>query len=238
MSYCVNCGVELEKSERVCPLCGTEVLNPKDPFDPTAAPPYARYRQTAAPRPSRKTVLELITLIFLIPITLSVVCNISISGGITWAGFAVGALLLLWLIVISPIVAAGLRRRSAPAFLILINLGAVLCYLYYIQSVCGGDWFASFAFPLVATLALMILFLFVIAVYSRLSGLFTLALSVMLTGIFCVVTESLLNLAFSLRERLTWSLYPMTTLVVLGLILIFIDCKPALKEKLRKKFFI
>ena len=31
MSYCVNCGVELEKSEKKCPLCGVEVINPKEP---------------------------------------------------------------------------------------------------------------------------------------------------------------------------------------------------------------
>ena len=30
MSYCVNCGVELQKSEPRCPLCGTEVLNPNE----------------------------------------------------------------------------------------------------------------------------------------------------------------------------------------------------------------
>ena len=31
MSYCVNCGVELEKSEKKCPLCGVEVINPAQP---------------------------------------------------------------------------------------------------------------------------------------------------------------------------------------------------------------
>ena len=30
MSYCVNCGVELQKSEPRCPLCGTEVINPNE----------------------------------------------------------------------------------------------------------------------------------------------------------------------------------------------------------------
>ena len=29
MSYCVNCGVKLKNSEKVCPLCNTEVINPK-----------------------------------------------------------------------------------------------------------------------------------------------------------------------------------------------------------------
>ena len=29
MSYCVNCGVELDSSLNKCPLCGTIVYNPK-----------------------------------------------------------------------------------------------------------------------------------------------------------------------------------------------------------------
>ena len=29
MSYCVNCGVKLKQSEKVCPLCNTKVINPK-----------------------------------------------------------------------------------------------------------------------------------------------------------------------------------------------------------------
>lgn len=30
MSYCVNCGVELDKNLQACPLCNTPVINPKE----------------------------------------------------------------------------------------------------------------------------------------------------------------------------------------------------------------
>ena len=30
MSYCVNCGVELEPSLKKCPLCNTPVINPNE----------------------------------------------------------------------------------------------------------------------------------------------------------------------------------------------------------------
>ena len=30
MSYCVNCGVELEENARECPLCSTPVVNPRE----------------------------------------------------------------------------------------------------------------------------------------------------------------------------------------------------------------
>ena len=40
MSYCVNCGVELEKGLPLCPLCDTPVINPKEPKDEDVKPPY------------------------------------------------------------------------------------------------------------------------------------------------------------------------------------------------------
>ena len=36
MSYCVNCGVELNPAARECPLCRTPVLNPSCPVDADA----------------------------------------------------------------------------------------------------------------------------------------------------------------------------------------------------------
>ena len=30
MSYCVNCGVELERNAGECPLCNTPVVNPRE----------------------------------------------------------------------------------------------------------------------------------------------------------------------------------------------------------------
>ena len=36
MSYCVNCGVELNPAASCCPLCGTPVLNPRQKADETA----------------------------------------------------------------------------------------------------------------------------------------------------------------------------------------------------------
>ena len=35
MSYCVNCGVELDPSAKTCPLCGTPAWHPE-----LDAPPY------------------------------------------------------------------------------------------------------------------------------------------------------------------------------------------------------
>ena len=40
MSYCVNCGVELDASLEVCPLCNTPVLNPNEIERPQLKTPF------------------------------------------------------------------------------------------------------------------------------------------------------------------------------------------------------
>ncbi len=40
MSYCVNCGVELDKSAKKCALCQAPVINPMDYDSSSASAPY------------------------------------------------------------------------------------------------------------------------------------------------------------------------------------------------------
>ena len=40
MSYCVNCGVELNSNEKRCPLCSTPVINPNIDNKQMDLPPY------------------------------------------------------------------------------------------------------------------------------------------------------------------------------------------------------
>ena len=62
--------------------------------------------------------------------------------------------------------------------------------------------------------------------------------SKMFAGIGTLLIELLLNRAFALRDRLIWSYYPLTVLVLIGVVLFYIDCNKPLKERLARKFFI
>ena len=56
-------------------------------------------------------------------------------------------------------------------------------------------------------------------------------------GGLCVLIEFLLHVAFGL-PMLWWSLYPLTVLFLLGLLLSIIGLCPPLRRSLHKKFFI
>ena len=62
MSYCVNCGVELHETCSVCPLCHTEVHNPRHPADENAPKPFP-VRQGAVAPVQKADVLILISVI-------------------------------------------------------------------------------------------------------------------------------------------------------------------------------
>ncbi len=49
MSYCVNCGVELDPSAKTCPLCGTPAWHPE-----LDAPPYFPANSAAVQPASRR----------------------------------------------------------------------------------------------------------------------------------------------------------------------------------------
>ena len=55
MSYCVNCGVELADSERRCPLCHTEVHNPRQPYDRKIPKPFPNRLDLFEPEDNRGT---------------------------------------------------------------------------------------------------------------------------------------------------------------------------------------
>ena len=46
MSYCVNCGVELEHSLKECPLCNTQVINPNENAELPMNSPFPKEKST------------------------------------------------------------------------------------------------------------------------------------------------------------------------------------------------
>ena len=68
MSYCVNCGVELDETLRRCPLCGTEVINPNQRSAPDpAARPFPSKVEQLERRAVRRFFTVMATLMLLIP---------------------------------------------------------------------------------------------------------------------------------------------------------------------------
>lgn len=106
MSYCVNCGVELDSSAAKCALCSTPVINPnvkekteKDipPFsDETFIPKELSYKA------KRRIILSAATAILLIPSIVCLLLNLTVFKGSLWSVAVCSTAVFLWSAFVLP----------------------------------------------------------------------------------------------------------------------------------------
>ena len=84
MSYCVNCGVELADSEKYCPLCHTEVINPRSPYKEPSEFPYPRQIERIASHIDRRFFASISTFILLLPAFITILCDLLTDASLNW----------------------------------------------------------------------------------------------------------------------------------------------------------
>lgn len=229
--YCIQCGVKLSDTEKACPLCGTVCFHP-DILRPKAEPLYPHNRKPQ-PQVSAFGVMSALTVLFLIPVLITLLCDLRLSGTITWSGYAAGAILLAYEIFLLP----GWFRKPNPVIFVPCGFAALGLYLLYINWHVDGNWFLPFAFPLLGGLCVIFTVLVTLLRYVKRGKLFIFGGCTLALGLFMPVIEFLAILTFD-QPPVAWSVYPFVTLVLLGGYLIFLGiCRPA-RESMERKFFL
>ncbi|MBQ7836408.1 MAG: zinc ribbon domain-containing protein [Clostridia bacterium] len=230
--YCINCGVKLEDTEKKCPLCGTV------PFHPEIVREEGErlYPENKYPRRevSPKLAHIIISTMYLIGLIIPLLCDLQINSRVTWSGYVVGALILSYVVMILPY----WFKRPNPVIFVPCGFAAAGLYLWYINYAVNGDWFLSFAFPVVGAAGVVVTAVVTLVKYVRRGKLYIFGGASLLLGVLMPVLELLVNITFARPRFVFWSLYPLTALVLLGAMLIFLAiCRPA-RESMERKFFI
>lgn len=231
--YCIKCGVKLADTEKQCPLCQTVVFHP-DITREEAAPlyPTASY---PAPQVSSRGIQIILTALFLLPMLITLQCDLYISGSVTWSGYVIGALLLGYVTAVLP----SWFRHPNPVIFVPCSFATLGLYLLYIDLSVQGGWFLSFGLPVVGFICGVVTAVVALLRYVRRGRLYILGGAFAALGAFMPLMGFLLNLTFFASTRFAfWSLYPTTSLVLLGGTLIFLAiCRPA-RETMQRKLFI
>lgn len=137
MSYCVHCGVELDRTASFCPLCHTPG---------GGSPPAGGYRLAQAlSHPAGEVApvskVEVGLLITAMLASVAVCCgvlNLFLHAGRAWSLYVIGAAAMLWLWLVPPLLARGMHLLLRLA----VGIGAVLLYVYLISvDLDGRTWF-------------------------------------------------------------------------------------------------
>jgi hypothetical protein len=178
--------------------------------------------------------LIVVTVAYLIAIGVSLACDLQIGGGLTWAGYVIGGLLVSYVAIILPL----WFKNPNPVIFVPCDFAAVGLYLLYINLATGGKWFLSFAFPVTGFIGLLVTAVVVLRRYIHRGRLYVFGGAIMALAAFMPLLEFLLSITFPAVGFIGWYLYPLIALGLLGAMLLFLAiCRPA-RHTMARKFFI
>lgn len=236
MSFCIKCGVELSDTEKRCPLCNTIVYNPeikREESKPLYPPPEVYFSESQI---NKSVTLFFLTTLCVLAAVVTLLCDLSVNNGLTWSHYVWSGIVMLYIIAVLPI----WFRRANPEIFVAADYAALALYLWYICFLTGGTWFLTFCLPVVAWNALLVIAMIMLIRYVRHGILYIIGGGFIVSGIFMLLTEFLINYTFGIRNlfRLIWSIYPFAAFFIIGIALIIIASNRTLKEWLRKKIFV
>jgi len=232
MSYCVNCGVELDVSLEECPLCNTPVINPREiPMQPRKATPFPKEKGNVE-MVKRKDMGILLTAFVLAAYVTCGVLNLLVFKSYPWSLSIIGLCVLLWVILIPAVIYA----RQPVYVSILFDGLAVILYLYMISHMTGGrEWFLGLGVPIAALLTVVVE-IFVVCVRRLPRSFLTVALySFTATAIVCTGMEILIENYLRHEFSIGWSAIVLTVCVVLDIMIITLLSRRRLRNAVRRR---
>lgn len=232
MSYCVNCGVELDPTAAVCPLCQTPVHNPRQPVDRDSPTPFPTERGEV-PLPPHRAAAVLVSAMLGSAALCSGLLNLLLVTSQFWSLYVIGAAAMLWVFIVPPLL---WRKLPLPA-MTLLDAAAIGLYILLIAwELDGLDWYFHLALPATALLGFILLFQVLLFQKKRRSILTTLAVIIASVAVFVMGLELLGDLYFFGEWVPSWSLVLLIAAGALEIPLLVVRRVPGLRGEVRRRF--
>lgn len=231
MSYCVNCGVELDDSARKCVLCNTPVIHPGRDMQTVYPTPFAE-EKGAVEAVNRNDFAILLSAFVVATAVICGLLNIFVFTGVRWSLAVIGVCVILWVSIVPLII---WRKLSVYASLFLDGL-AVTLYLYMLAQMVGSfGWCYGLGLPIVM-LVVAVAELLAIAVNKLPRSFLTVSLYIDLAlGLVCAGIECLIDRYLYGAIRLSWSAVVMTICSILAIVIITMLSRRRLRSAVRRR---
>lgn len=231
MSYCVNCGAELEQSLPECPLCNTPVMNPKELYDAKRNSPYSNDRGQVDVVKRRDFGL-LIAIVLSATALSCLLLNLFVFTGSMWSLFIIGVCMVFFVLSIP-----AFFYSKLPIYISLMFDGvAVGVYLYMISfNTSTNRWFFSLALPIVVLVTILVEIFALLLQILPVSFITTALYFFAEAAVFCIGLELLIDRYLGRPLMLFWSAVVLTVCSVIAVMLITVLSKRRLREAVRRR---
>lgn len=231
MSYCVNCGVELDPSLKKCPLCNTPVINPNELEGISYEPPFPTVKGQVDP--VKRKDLFLFTVVVLLATSLSCLAlNLFVYSGSLWSLFIIGFCLILFVFLLPAFI-----QSKLPIYVSLLFDGiAIGIYLYLITyNTKTNEWFFQLALPITVLLTILAE-IFTLLIHTFRFSFLSAALYIFAeAAFFCAGLELLIDHFCGRTLSLSWSAIVLTVCVVIVIALITMLSTRRLRDAVRRR---
>ncbi|CDC13312.1 uncharacterized protein BN649_01002 [Clostridium sp. CAG:413] len=189
--FCPNCGKELPEGASVCPSCGVD----------SAPPSGKKKRLVNAPSRGAKSYAAIFTALLVFPSTLCVAIDLSFDKYDYWCGYVVGALLVVWVCAVLPVM-----RVTPPLVTSLICFTVIIGYIFFIFNKTGHMiWLYKLLLPMFIVSAAFVA-LDAAVIGSKVKGLHIFSLLSGEACVWLVALEATLDNLANGHVKLGWSL--------------------------------
>lgn len=231
MSYCVNCGVELDNSAKKCVLCNTPVIHPGRDMQIAYEAPFPREKGAVETVNRNDFAILLSTLVLAAAVTCGFL-NVFVFTTSRWSLAVIGVCVILWVSIVPLLI---WRKLSVYSSLFLDGL-AVSLYLYMLAHMVDSfGWCYGLGLPIVA-LVTLICELLAISIrkiprsFLTVSLYFVVAVGVLCTGLECLIDRYLYG-----DVVLRWSAVVMTICIILAITIITMLSRRRLRSAVRRR---
>ena len=231
MSYCVNCGVELDITATACPLCNTKIYNPNQPPATDVPTPYATVKGHTEPVKMKDFIILISTVLIVTSLVCLFLNLFTIQIG-HWSYYVVGICVMLWVFMI-PLFFPHKGNIYLQLTLNGISIALFLGLVSYLHP--NNHWYEHIALPIVGLGTLLLEIICVFAIKLKSSMLIKTAISIAAIGVFCMVTELVIDLHMKGCFYLRWSAIVAACAFVIDIVLLVIYLLDGLRAEIRRR---
>lgn len=234
MTYCANCGVELEEELTSCPLCGftsaeAEISEPSDHSEYYPSDIILLHKKE-----TRRHVWELSGIISFSGIAVCTIVDLVIHKSLSWSFFADTSILASWICLTLILLAFKKYFIIIPGLLITI---LAMLFLFDLFSP-PVNWSYGIGLPLTIAFFAAVCIIILLAKVAHFKGFNILAAAFVVFSGFCIVSEIFIDKYLFNAVDIRWSAIAAVSILPIALVLLFVHYRMKKGKRLDSYFHV
>lgn len=234
MSYCINCGVELDEDIISCPLCGITVGKEGIKETKDQSELYPSDIILLHKKETRRHIWELSGIISFSGIAVCTIVDLVILKRLSWSLFADTSILGSWICLTLILLAFRKYLIIIPGLLITV-LGMLFLFDLFSPPV---NWFYGIGLPITIALFIAVNIIIVLWKIAHFKGFNILAIAFLVLSGFCIVSEVFIDKYISDSVDIRWSAIVAVSILPIALVLLFVHYRMKKGKRLDSYFHV